>query len=458
MAGPIVAPGEAPAGHKRWPSSGAAYWALAVIVLATFMSFLDQVAFGMLAENIKHDFALTDTQLGFLAGPATIICFFFVGIPLGRLADVYPRKLVLSASAGIVGLLIALSGIAQTFTQFVGSRVFLAAGGSAHAPSSYSLLTDAFPPRRLTRAFALLQLGFIGGTTLGPIIGGRMVKASAGWSNTAILGLPVHGWQWVLLYLSLPSLIASLLFLTVKEPERHAPRTEEARAPAEGSLVRKAITLMGWDAARAIHLGRRVYYPMFAALALSATESFGVLFWRVPYLMRRFGWNAAQIGNVVGTTALVASIAGMVFGGIFVEWLARRHKDANVRAAFFCFCGSTVVVIAALLIPDPFWSTVTFGCGAFFGIAGAVPQNAAIQRVAPNDMRGQLTAFYLFMFTFFGAMGSWVIGAISDHVTHDLGQAVLLVACTLMPLGAFLMFRAIRPYREEVLRREALGL
>ena len=154
MAGPIGVTGDLKTDTvveaRVWPSAGAAYWALAVIILATFMSFLDQVVFGMLAESIKRDFQLTDTQLGFLAGPATIICYFFVGIPLGRLADIYPRKLVLSASAAFVGVLVALSGIAQNFAQFVGSRVFLAAGGSAHAPSSYSLLTDAFPPRILT--------------------------------------------------------------------------------------------------------------------------------------------------------------------------------------------------------------------------------------------------------------------------------------------------------------------
>lgn len=461
MAGPVIAPGGdsgvTAAAGKVWPSSRAAYWALFVIVLATFMSFLDQVVFGMLAENIKRDFQLTDTQLGFLAGPATIICYFFVGIPLGRLADIYPRKLVLSASAGIVGLLIALSGIAQSFAQFVGSRVFLAAGGSAHAPSSYSLLTDAFPPRVLTRAFALLQLGFIGGTTLGPIIGGRLVKASAGWSAEPFLGLPVHSWQWVLIYLALPSMIASILFLSVHEPQRLAPRAAGVHVPQHAGLLRKIITFMGFDAARAIHAGGRVYYPMFGALALAAVESFGIMFWRVPYLMREFGWDAKQIGDAIGLTALIASILGMVVGGVFVEWLAKRHKDANIRAAFLCFCGTTAVIITALLIPDPFWSSVTFGCAAFFGIAGAVPQNAAIQRVAPNDMRGQVTAFYLFMFTFFGAMGSWFIGAISDKLTGNLGQAILITACTLLPLAAFLMYRAIRPYREEVERLEAEG-
>jgi MFS family permease len=443
--------------QRHWLSAPAAYWALFVIIIATFMTFLDQVVFGMLAENIKKDFGLSDTQLGFLAGPATIICYFFVGIPLGRLADIYPRKFVLSASAGVVGLLVALNGIAQSFTQFVGARLFLAAGGSAHAPASYSLLADAFPPQKLTRAFALLQFGFIGGTTLGPIIGGRLVGASAEWGDTPFLGLQIFSWQWVLIYLAIPSLLAALLFLTVREPQRLPPQFRSVQIPSEPGLGRKVITFMGFDAARAIHAGGKVYYPMFGALALSAIESFGIMFWRTPYLMRDFGWDAQQIGDLVGTTALIASIAGLIAGGLFVEWLAKRYKDANIRAAFICFCGSTIVILTALLISDPYWSTIAFGSAAFFAIAGAVPQNAAIQRVTPNDMRGQITAFYLFMFTFFGALGSWFIGAASDYITGDLGEAILLTAATLMPLAAFLMYRAIRPYREEVERLESLG-
>eukprot|EP01035_Chromulina_nebulosa_P053220 gene53220-72711_t len=69
-----------PAPARTWSSPGAAYWALFVIVLATFLTFFDQVVFGMLAQRIKTDFGLTDSQLGFLAGPASIICYLFIGI------------------------------------------------------------------------------------------------------------------------------------------------------------------------------------------------------------------------------------------------------------------------------------------------------------------------------------------------------------------------------------------
>lgn len=469
MAGPtlMAEPGEAltvetgaPA-TREWPAAGSAYWALLVIVLATFITFFDAVTFGMLAERIKHDFGLTDSQLGFLAGPASIVCYLFVGIPLARLADIYPRKYVLAGGAAAVGLVISLGGLAQTFTQFVGSRVFLAAGGSAHAPSSYSLLADAFPPKKLTRAFALLQFGFIGGTVLGPLIGGKLVVMSATWAPTVIGPLTIRGWQWILIVMGLPAVLIGLLFLTVQEPKRMAPASDAPHIPADAAFARRVLTFMGLDALKAINAKPRVYYPLFGALALSAVEVFGLQFWRVPFMVRTFGWDEAQIGAALSVTVLIGSLSGLLLGSVMVEWLAKRHKDANVRAAAICACGVMVTTIAAILMANPWASIILFGISGMFGMAGAVPQNAAVQRVAPNAMRGQVTAFYLFMFTFFGAMGSFVVGRVQDVVVGDptqLWKALLITAGTLLPLATFLMIRAIRPYREEVERLEAAGL
>lgn len=445
---------------RVWPSPASAYWALTVIVLATFLTFFDQVVFGMLAQRIKGDFGLTDAQLGFLAGPASIICYLFVGIPLARLADIYPRKYILAAGVSMIGVITALGGLAQTFTQFVGSRVFLAAGGSAHAPSSYSLLADSFPPRTLTRAFALLQFGFIGGTTLGPIVGGMLIGMTAHWAPSVIGPLRIFGWQWIMIWVGLPGLLIALLFLTVKEPARLAPAPGAPQPPRDASFARRLLTFTGLDAVRAIHAQRQVYYPLFAGLALSAIETFGLQFWRVPFLIRSYGWDEAQIGAVMGGMILIASLAGLFLGGVFVEWLAKRHKDANIRAAAILFACVTCCAIAAPLMPNGYASLGVMSLGAMFGIAGAVPQNAAIQRVAPNAMRGQVTAIYLFMFTFFGAMGSFVVGLVQDFVIgveKDLWKTLVITASVLLPLATLCMVRAIRPYREEVERLEALG-
>jgi len=107
---------------------------------------------------------------------------------------------------------------------------------------------------------------------------------------------------------------------------------------------------------------------------------------------------------------------------------------------------------------------LALGCMAlalFFGLAGAPAQNAAIQRIAPNEMRGQVTALYLFMFTFFGAMGPAVIGFTSTFVVGDeqqIWKAILITAVIFLPTATYFMWRGIKPYREEVERLEALGL
>src|SRR5437773_9605449 len=169
---------------QGWPARSAAYYGLTVIILATALNFLDAQMFSMMAQHIKADFHLTDEQLGFLLGPANIIFYVLVGIPLARLVDLYPRKYVLAGGITLIGGITALGGLAQHFVQLFMSRMLIGAGGSAHAPGSYSMLADYFSPARLPRAIGFLQLGFIGGNVLGIYLGGLLLTLVAAWPVT----------------------------------------------------------------------------------------------------------------------------------------------------------------------------------------------------------------------------------------------------------------------------------
>src|SRR5438045_9469967 len=106
----------------------------------------------MLAQRIKIDLGMTDEQLGFLSGPANIIFYVLVGIPLARLVDIYPRKYVLAGGITLTGGITALGGLAQSFTQLFCSRMLVGAGGSAHAPAASSMLADYVPRATLRRS------------------------------------------------------------------------------------------------------------------------------------------------------------------------------------------------------------------------------------------------------------------------------------------------------------------
>ena len=452
-------PGAAP---PPWPSERAGFFALAVIIFATFLNFFDASVLAMLAERIKGSFGLSDSALGFVMGPAGVIAFVFVGIPLSRLVDIYPRKYVLSASVAVLGTITALGGLAQSIGQLIGTRLFTGAGGAANGPGSYSMMADYFRPARLPLVFALMQLAYIAANAAGTWGGGAMLAFTDSLPDrTGVLGLTIFNWQWILICVGLPGLLAAVLFLLVKEPPRRLPPDAQPLVAADAPLGTKILSFTGLNALKAINVRGAVYWPLFGALAMSAIESQGLPAWRVPFLARTYGWSEAEIGAFMAPLLMAASLTGLLLGGIFVSWMNRRHKDGNIRATAIIFTGTTVFAIAAPLMPTGELAVACMAMTSMFGLAGAPAQNSAIQRIAPNEMRGQVTALYLFMYTVFGALGSFVIGTVSDLVVGDparLWQALLIVAGVFMPLATFFMWRAVKPYGREVARLEQLGL
>lgn len=433
-------------GGKPWPSRAAAYYGLAVIILATMLNFFDAQVFGLMSQRIKVDFGLTDEQLGFLIGPANIVFYVLVGIPLARLVDIYPRKIVLACGIAAIGGITALGGLAQSFIQLFSSRMLVGAGGSAHAPGAYSMLADYFPPKRLPRAIGILQLGFIGGNTLGIYLGGLLISLAAARPMTHWMGLTIHGWQWILMLVGAPGLVISALLLLAKEPPRRGTAVQGRSLPVKAVL-------------REIASRRAIYLPLFIGLAFSATQSIGIQPWIAPFMIRTYGWNEARIGRWLGPIYLVSSLAGVAFGTLFVEWLGKKYKDAHVRASTILFAAAAPFEIIAPLMPSGELALLSHGVALGFGLASAVPQNAAIQRITPNEMRGQVTAIYLFMFIVFGALGSQLIGTITQRIFQSdaqLWKTIVLTASVLMPLAALTISRGIKPYGQEVERLEAL--
>ena len=448
--------------EQPWPSEGRGWFALFAIIFATFTMFFDQTVFGLLAERIKASFHISDATLGFLLGPASVIAFVIVGIPLARLVDIYPRKWVLSAGISILGVIMALGGIAQNFAQLIASRLFVGASVSANGPGSYSMLVDSFRPLRIPLVFALIQLGYIGGSSLGNILGGQMVAWTATLpAKVSVLGIMTFNWQLVMIIIGGLGVLAGVIMLFVREPPRRSPPEAHRLVPASASFSRKVLAFLGFDAAVAIWQHRQVFLPLFAALALSAVESQGLPAWRIPFMKRTYGWSEAETGALLGSLQLVAMLAGIVAGTLFVQWLGKRHKDANIRATAVIFACTTVCTVLTPLMPNGVLAITLMSLGVFFGLAGAPAQNAAVQRITPNEKRGQISAFYLFMFTFFGALGSYVIGAVSTYVVVDESKvwlSILITAAIFLPTATYLMYRGIRPYREEVMRLEKLGM
>jgi MFS family permease len=88
------------------------------------------------------------------------------------------------------------------------------------------------------------------------------------------------------------------------------------------------------------------------------------------------------------------------------------------------------------------------------GMACVAPQNAALQSVTPNEMRGQVTAIFYFIMAVVGTgMGPSLMAFITDVVIGDenkIRYAMSICAGVMTPVAAVWMWVAVKPYGQAI--------
>ena len=85
---------------------------LALLLLAYIFNFLDRQILGILAQPIKADLHLTDTEFGAIGGLAFALLYSVLGVPLGYLADRTRRSAVVAGSLAVWSAFTAFCGAA----------------------------------------------------------------------------------------------------------------------------------------------------------------------------------------------------------------------------------------------------------------------------------------------------------------------------------------------------------
>ena len=438
--------------QQPWPKPAVAWYAVGIFALVLMFGQLDQGVISLLIRDIKADFSLTDWQISLITGLAPALFFVVIGIPLSRFVDTHTRKFVLAAGIGVCSVMTALCGLAQSFWQLFVLRVFVGGGTAVNGPGSYSMLADFFNRQRLPSAIYVLQIGFILGTGIPLIVGAYALTQLSSVPIQHWMGLTIHHWQMVFMAVGVPALLGALLLLTVPEPPRRGTMQHGAQ---------EALSL--WKIIGYLFKHWRLYAPMFFGLAFSAMETYGTLQWRVPFLQRTYGWGN-NAGYVLGVANILFQFLGLIVGSWFTSRMARKYDDANVRVVAIFYSVTPIFAILGPLMPNPWLSVFCAGMTGLCGLAGASPQNAAIQSVTPNQMRGQVTALYLFVFTVIGqGLGPVFISLFTDFVIKDehlLRYAMAGTAAFMTPIAALIIWLGVKPYGKaiaEIKAREAAG-
>jgi hypothetical protein len=232
---------------------------------------------------------------------------------------------------------------------------------------------------------------------------------------------------------------------TVREPARR------------GRIAADHQTLSISEVLRYLNTERRSYGPMFLGLALKSVLAFGSAMWVPTFFMRTYGWSAPQIGLVQGTLLLVISPFGLMAGSLLSEWFTRRgHHDAHLRVVLW---SSAVLIPGSIifpLMPNPYLALGVMAVNNFVAMMVPAPQNAALQIITPNEMRGQVTALFLFIFNVVGfGLGPTFVAVFTDFVFGDESQlryAMVTASAVVGPTAALVIWMGLKPYGASVAR------
>ncbi len=427
------------------------WYVVFVLCVCGIVAYIDRQIINLLVEDIKIDLAVSDTQISLLQGLAFALFYALVAIPLGRIADSYSRRWLVTL--GILAWTIAAisCGLAQTYEQLFAARMLVGVGEAVLTPAGFSLLADLFRPQRLARPVSVFTASSFVGSGIALMVGGEIISRL---SELDAVVLPLVGetavWQAAFILGALPGLpVAIWFFFSVPEPERLAAIKQENNTV---DYRHGFIAALGFLAANT-----RLFAALFLGMSLIAAAQFGLGAWIPAFFMRVHEWSVAEIGRVQGLLFFVFGTAGVVAGGWLTDALQQRgYRDANLRTATICAALAAPCAFVVPLVNDPMLAVAALAAAMLFGTMPFGAGAAVIPTVSPPMYRAQLVALYLLVANIIGASGGpWSVAVVTDQVFKDplaVGKSIMFVVPTLLVVGALLTAVGWRPLARRLAR------
>ena len=382
---------------------------LAMLLVVYSFNFLDRQILGILAQPVKADLGLSDTQMGALGGLSFALFYSTLAIPLGLLADRTSRSGVIAASLAVWSGFTALCGMAGNFTQMFLFRLGVGVGEAGGVAPSYALIADRFPPHQRGRAIAVYSLGIPLGSAAGALFGAAIAEAV--------------NWRTAFIVLGVAGLLFTLPFrLLVKEPVRSSTLATPPAMEVFRDLASKP-----------------VFWLMSFGAAMGSICGYGLAFWIPALLQRSQHLSMMQTGQFLGVQVLTAGTIGILAGGWLADRLGKKDRANHVRLPAMSYLLGIPCLAAGFMADSPvaafFWLLLPSALTYFW----VSPVVTAVQHLVAPNARATASACFLLINNGIGlGFGALIIGKLSDHLTPTLGDAALRTAMV-WSLGCYVL-------------------
>ena len=414
------------------------------VMLAMFLSVFSQTIVATAMPRIVADLGGFDRY----TWPATAyLVATAVAVPIvGRLSDIYGRRLFLILGLVMFTLCSIPAGLSQSMTQLVACRLLQGIGGGLIAASSFTAAADLFPPQGRGRfeAYAGLTSGIAAVT--GPLLGGFITDRFA-WNWIFLLNVPV-GLVVLAVVLAFPKIRSEVADRRLDYPGMAALVLAVASIMVGLSLgndsAAPAIGLVAFGVAMAavfVIIESKSDYPIMpleicrnrtvavslTVVLLSAFGLYGSLLFTPLFFQGTLHMSAAASGRV-----LAPIVVGLVIGSVLSGQLIARTRGYYRAQAV---AGTAILATGMYLLSTMNEATsLTWGMGCVFvagiGVGGTLSTfRLAVQSSVPFGLVGAATSALQFCRLLSGTVGLAVLGAVltrslSARLDETLSESV----------------------------------
>lgn len=413
---------------KKLVSSPYAWGVLALLTLIYISNFVDRQIIAVLAPQIRQALSLSNFQVGILYGTAFSLIYAVCGIPMGRLADIYSRKVMIIVGLVMWSLMTFISGFATSLTFLIVTRFFVGVSEAALSPAVYSLLADYFHPDQRGTVYSIYAGGIFGGIAIAFLAGGSIAQ--------------VYDWRTALKAVGLPGLVIALIaWFCIKELPRGLTQEEESEEK-EPTFTEALNHILQKKTLQYHFLGFSFLtftgYTILGFISIVLTDIHDA-----ASLIPQYGWFMLATGFSV------------IASGKAADWMAVKWHDSyrfvmGIVAGIAClplyyfglFAESAQTALVLI-------GSATVISSSYNGISIAI-----IQYLVKSRMRALAGSLYLFMVSVVGfGIGPPLTGWLIDSVftgPYGPAKALMLVFTICGILGSLCFLRAMQTYEEDV--------
>ncbi len=380
---------------------------------------------------IKSEWALTDSQLGWLSGIVALMVGLLT-LPLSFLADRFGRVKSLTFMAVLWSLATLGCALAESYGQMFTARFLVGVGEAAYGSVGIAVVMATFPKEMRATLASAFMAGGMCGSFLGMALGGVLAEH--------------FGWRWAFAGMALFGLTLALLYpIVVKEkkinPSGHAYSNEQKPVKVKSALQ----TLYRSRTVVATYIG--------SGLQLFVAGS--IIVWMPSYLNRYYAMTTDKAG-VLAAMIVLGGAVGTIICGMLCDRFGRERADRKTSLAISFCLGSCLLLSAAFAVPAGTLQLVLLCLGVFIVIGTNGPSMAMVANLTHHSVHSSAFATLTIANNLLGlALGPLVIGKVSDHVgLHDAFQLMPLMSI----LSAAVFFYAKRHYHADLTRLTAQGL